>query len=294
MAAFVDRYWNAADGLRLYARDYGAGGGEAGRLPVFCLHGLTRNSRDFEDVAPMVAATGRRVLAVDVRGRGRSEYAPNPFSYAVPIYAQDVLMLMQAMGVERAAFIGTSMGGLIAMTLAAMAPHAVAGVLLNDVGPEIAPEGLARILGYAGGQPDGMSWDAAVAYCKAANGIAFPAYEARDWEAFARRLFRETAAGFVLDYDPAIMAPLRPPPASSPPAGPAPDLWPLFANMAENRTVALVRGALSDVLSRPLCERMQALAPHMLFGEVEEVGHAPMLTEPAAQGVMSRWLERLG
>jgi len=289
MAAFVDRYWNAADGLRLYARDYGAVGGEAGRLPVLCLHGLTRSSRDFEDVAPIVAATGRRVLAVDVRGRGRSEYAPNPFSYAVPVYAQDVLALMQTLGIERAAVIGTSMGGLIAMTLAAMAPHAVAGVLLNDIGPEIAPEGLERILNYAGGQPAPMSWDAAVAYCKAANGIAFPAYEARDWEAFTRRLFRETAAGFVLDYDPAIMTPLRPPPA-----GPAPDLWPLFAKMAEHRPVALVRGALSDVLSRPLCERMQVLAPHMLFAEAAEVGHAPMLTEPEAQGVMSHWLERLG
>src|SRR5213075_2745189 len=136
---FSERRWTSADGLSLYARDYAGGDGEA-RLPVICLHGLTRNSKDFEDVAPVIAASGRRVIVPDVRGRGRSGYARDPASYEPKTYARDVLDLMDGLGIARAVFIGTSMGGLITMTVAALRSKAVAAVVLNDVGPAVAPQ----------------------------------------------------------------------------------------------------------------------------------------------------------
>jgi pimeloyl-ACP methyl ester carboxylesterase len=144
MTAFVDRHWTSADGLRLYARDYAAAAGPA-KLPVIAIHGLTRNSADFEAIAPLIAQSGRRVLAVDVRGRGRSDRAPDPMTYQPAVYAKDVLELLRQAGIERAVFLGTSMGGLITMALAAIRSKVIAAAIINDVGPEVAKEGLARI-----------------------------------------------------------------------------------------------------------------------------------------------------
>lgn len=290
MNGSAERFWDSADGLRLFARDYAGGGGPA-RPPVVCLHGLTRNSRDFEAVAPWIAARGRRVLALDVRGRGRSDRAPDPSSYQPAVYAADVLALFAQAGIARAVFVGTSMGGLIAMTLAAMNSGVVAGAVLNDVGPELSPVGLARIGGYVGqGTGQGApvrSWDEAAEYARRTNVAAFPAYGPEDWSAFARRLFREDEEGRpVLDYDPAIAAPFR-----AAPAGPAPDLWPLFAGLAAGRPTLLVRGALSDLIDADIARRMRAAAPAMAYAEVPRVGHAPMLTEPEARAALAAFLD---
>src|SRR5215217_3459085 len=133
---FADRRWTSADGLSLYARDYAPAGGVA-RLPVIAIHGLTRNAADFEAIAPLIAQSGRRVLAIDVRGRGRSDRAPDPMTYQPLTYAQDVLALLQQAGIERAVFLGTSMGGLITMALAAVRSKVIAGAIINDVGPEV-------------------------------------------------------------------------------------------------------------------------------------------------------------
>src|ERR1700761_9014972 len=152
---WADRFWTGAGpgSLVLHARDYAAACGQA-RAPVVCLHGLTRNARDFEALAPRLAARGRRVLAVDVRGRGRSAWDPDPSRYVPATYALDVLALMDALAIARAVFIGTSMGGRITMVVGALRPAAIAAAVINDVGPELAPEGLARIAGFAGkGQP---------------------------------------------------------------------------------------------------------------------------------------------
>lgn len=286
MTEFAWRFWRAADGAALAARDYPAAAGEA-RLPVICLHGLTRNSRDFEAVAPWIAGQARRVLAPDVRGRGRSAASADPASYQPAVYAADLLALMDALGVARAHIVGTSMGGLIAMALAAFAPERLAGAVLNDIGPEIAPDGLARIASYAGQGAEVGSWEEAAAYAWRTNAAAFPDYAEADWRAFAGRLFREEAGRPVLDYDPAIMAPMREA------EGPAPDLWPLFEALAGGgRPLLLVRGQTSDLLTPATAQAMGARAPQMVYAEVAGVGHAPMLTEPEARAALAEFLAR--
>lgn len=290
-AAFADRRWTAAGGLRLHARDYAAASGPA-RAPVICIHGLTRNARDFEDLAPRLARQGRRVLAVDVRGRGASAYDPDPTRYVAGTYAADVLALMDALAIARAVFVGVSMGGLITLVLSALRPSAVAGAVLDDIGPEIAPEGLARILGYAGAGAPVTTWDEAAAYARRLNAAAFPRYGADDWAAFARRIFRDEGGRPVLDYDPAIAVALRPPePKPGEPAPPPPDLWPLFAGLARHPLLTL-RGQTSDILSPGIAERMRQAAPDMAYAEIPGVGHAPMLDEPEALAAIDAFLQR--
>ena len=250
---WAERTWMSGDGLSLWARDYGGAGGPA-RLPVICLHGLTRNSRDFEDVAPAIAATGRRVLALDVRGRGRSAYDPNPTNYNPAVYAGDVASLMGEAGIARAIFLGTSMGGLITMTLSTVRPDLIAGAILNDIGPEIATEGLTRIGSYVGSGGPAASW--------------------------------AEAAERTLDYDPAIAQAF----AATPAGTPSPDLWPLFMALAINRPMLLVRGGASDLLAEGTAARMQALAPQMRRVDIDGVGHAPTLDEPAARKAIADFL----
>jgi pimeloyl-ACP methyl ester carboxylesterase len=296
MTAFTDFFWTAHDGLPLHARDY-APVGEPRGLPVICIHGLTRNARDFEDLAPRIAAMGRRVLAVDVRGRGLSARDPDPMNYHPGTYAGDVAALLAAAGIARAVFVGTSMGGLITMVLTSLQPEAVAGAVLNDVGPELSPVGLARIAGYTGLASRFDTWDAAVAYAKAINEAAFPAYGAQDWDVFARRLFDRTDDGFVLAYDPDISAPIK---AAAEAAAKTqaeggqalapPDMYPLFRALAKDRPLLLVRGAISDLIDVDIAQRMRAAAPAMAYAEVPGVGHAPMLTEPQAWAAIENLL----
>ncbi|MDP1629967.1 MAG: alpha/beta hydrolase [Caulobacter sp.] len=283
---YNDIFWRSGDGLTLHARDYA---GRARRAPVVCLHGLTRNARDFESLAPaLVAATGRRVLAVDVRGRGASDRAADPMTYTPGVYAGDILALLDDQGIARAAFVGASMGGLIMMTLAVMRPDAIAAAALNDVGPEIAPEGLARIAGYVGVSAEVDDWAGAAAWCAAGNGVVFPHYGPADWDRMARRTFREVGGRPVLDYDPGIAAPLR----AADPAAPPPDLWPVFTALVAGRPSLLIRGETSDILSADIASRMRAAAPEMAFAEVPRVGHAPMLDEPEAMAALVDLLNR--
>jgi pimeloyl-ACP methyl ester carboxylesterase len=290
MAEFVDRWWISGDGLRLHARDYVGAKGRA-HLPVICIHGLTRNAKDFEDVAPYIAATGRRVLAVDVRGRGKSERDPNPMNYQPAVYAQDVLSLFDALGIARAVFVGTSMGGLITMATAALRSRAVAAAVLNDIGPEVSPVGLARIASYAGKAAPVTDWDSAAAYVRRLNEAVFPTYGEADWMAFARRTFREQDGAPAPDYDPDIMAVLRAGGANAPLV--VPDLWPLFRRLVRGRPTLLVRGGTSDLLSAEIAGRMRRAARRMGFVEVAGVGHAPMLTEPVAKEAVLGFLEGL-
>lgn len=276
MTQFDDLYWTSPDGLRLHARDYP---GAAPAAPVICIHGLTRNARDFEDLAPtLVAATGRRVIAVDVRGRGLSARSSDPMTYNPAVYAGDILALLDDQGIARAAFVGTSMGGLIMMMLAVMRPAAIAAAVLNDVGPEVTPAGLARIAGYVGVGADVADWDEAAAYVRTGNGAVFPHYGDADWARMARRTFREADGRPVLDYDPDISAAIR----AADPTAPPPDLWPLFTALANGRPSLTIRGATSDILGPETGEKMRAAAPEMAWVEVPGVGHAPMLDEKEA------------
>lgn len=295
--SFTDFFWTSPEGLPLHARDYApVGGGQ--KLPVICIHGLTRNARDFEDLAPRIAATGRRVLAVDVRGRGLSARDPNPMNYHPGTYAADITALLQAAGITRAVFIGTSMGGLITLVLTSIAPQAIAAAVLNDVGPELSPVGLARIAGYTGLASRFETWDDAVAYARAINAAAFPGYGPDDWDVFARRLFDEKDGGYVLAYDPDIAAPIK---AAAEAAAKTqaeggqalapPDMYPLFRALAKDRPLLLVRGGISDLIDPAIAERMRAAASHMAYAEVPGVGHAPMLTEPEAWAAIEKLLQ---
>ncbi len=286
MSGFVDREWRAGDGLALHARDYaGAAGGC--RLPVICLHGLTRNSKDFEDVAPRLAATGRRVLVPDIRGRGRSGRDPRPERYQPKIYSRDVLTMMDLLGIASAVFVGTSMGGIIAMTVSALRPRAVAAAVLNDVGPEIGKAGIERILSYAGKGASIAGWGDAAEYVRRTNQVAFPANTRADWEAFARRTFRDEEGRPVLDYDPAITVPV----SKGPPRTRSFVASLLFRRMARRRPTLLVRGELSDLMTEVIAERMKRAAPSLQVVVVPNVGHAPMLTEPEAARAIDEFLK---
>ncbi len=285
MAGFSERRWTSPDGLSLYARDYAGTDGGA-RLPVVCLHGLTRNSKDFEDLAPRIAASGRRVIVPDIRGRGQSAHDAHPARYNPRTYARDVLAMMDSLGIAEAIFIGTSMGGLITMTLAAMRSKAVAAAILNDVGPAIAPEGLARILSYAGKGAQVESWEDAVAYVQTTSGIAFPEYGEEDWRRLAKRTFRDRQGRPELDYDPAIATPLRKPHKLVELMA-----WMLFRRLARRRPTLLIRGGLSDIISADIAARMRKAAPGMHEVIVPGVGHAPTLDEPVALAAIHTFLD---
>ncbi|MNH76538.1 Non-heme chloroperoxidase [compost metagenome] len=285
-AAYAERRWTSPDGLSLFARDYAPADGPA-RLPVIAIHGLTRNSADFEVIAALIAQSGRRVLAVDVRGRGQSDRAPDPMTYTPDVYAKDVVALMEQLGIEKAVFLGTSMGGLITMALTAIKPKAIAAAILNDVGPELAPEGLARIAAYAGQPLVIETWADAAAYARRINETALPHYTEADWAAFARRTFREGAEGApVLDYDPDISAPIKAAGAKAL----IPNLWPYFRALARRKPTLLLRGATSDLLSPAIVAKMRKAAPAMAYAEVPGVGHAPMLDEPEARAAIFEFL----
>ena len=288
-SGFAEIAFTSNDGLRLYARDYAGASGFA-RLPVICIHGLTRNSSDFDEVAPWIAAQGRRVIAVDVRGRGRSAYARNPAHYHVAVYAGDVVKLMHDLGIARAVFIGTSMGGLITMTLALRHLELIAAAVLNDVGPMLSTRGLARIAGYAGKGEVLRSWQEAADYLKSINEVAFPDYVDADWDKWARRAFVETAPGVLaMRYDANIGLAIR--------AG-AVKTSSMMANfafkrLARRRPTLLVRGALSDLIEDDQVKAMRAMAPHMLYAQVDKVGHAPMLMETQAQAALREFLSKV-
>lgn len=285
---YADRRWTSPDGLSLYARDYAPSDGPA-RLPVIAIHGLTRNSADFDAIAPLIAQSGRRVLAVDVRGRGLSDRAPDPMTYQPPNYAKDMLALMKAAGIERAVFLGTSMGGLITMAMAAIKSKVVAAAIINDVGPEVAKEGLARIAAYTGQPVEIHGWADARDYVRRNNQIAFPDRDDAFWEAFARRCFREGTEGApVLDYDPDIAVPIRAAGAKAL----VPNLWPFFNRLARGRPTLLIRGETSDLLSPEIAAKMQKSAKKMWFAEVPGVGHAPMLDEPEAKAAIFEFLNQ--
>ena len=285
---YADRWWRASDGLRLHAHDYCGGEGDA-KAPVICLHGLTRNAADFEDLAPWIAAQGRRVLAIDVRGRGKSAWDPEPFHYTPAVYASDVAELMALAAIKKAVFIGTSMGGLIMMLLAATRSDLIEAAVLNDVGPRIAPEGLKRITAYAGASPSVDTWAEAADYAKATNGVAFPHYGEAEWLAFAHRLFEPDphAHGKLrLACDPAIAAPIRA--AEGTQGG---DIAPLFIALTAGRKSLLVHGETSDILDASTVTEMKLLAPGMDYAAIPGVGHAPTLSEPIARAAIKRLLD---
>jgi pimeloyl-ACP methyl ester carboxylesterase len=289
MPTFVELTYQGKGGLALYARDYAGSGGPA-RCPVVCIHGLTRNSADFEEVAPWIAAQGRRVIAVDIRGRGRSARDPDRKRYNPAVYAADVLTLLDEAGIARAVFIGTSMGGIITMVIGWKRLRAIAAAVLNDVGPVISMAGLNRIAGYVGKGRPVQSWDDAAAYMKSINEAAFPTLSMADWHVWARRAFRMNDDGHLTpDYDPQIATAVQQ--AKLRPTSLAARL--LYRRLARNRPTLLIRGAQSDIVGAPEAAYMRKVAPGLQYVEVPGVGHAPTLSEPAAQSALSSFLAKV-
>jgi pimeloyl-ACP methyl ester carboxylesterase len=281
---FVEHYVTLRDGLRMYCREYGVA--RPGAPAVLCLPGLTRNCRDFAALAAALSQT-HRVLTPDLRGRGRSDYDPQWRNYQPLTYVADVAQLLVAMQAPRVALVGTSLGGLIAMTMAVMQPQALAAVVLNDIGPEVDPAGLARIAGYVGKLPPVVTWEDAAAQARLINGYALPDFTDVQWQQFARCTYRDDGHGRpVLDMDPQIGAAMREP------AGPAPDLWPLFAALGPVPTLA-IRGGHSDILSAATLGRMRATKPDLRVLEVPGRGHAPTLDEPECRSAIHALLESL-
>lgn len=269
---------SARDGLLLAVDDYA---GDAARLPVLCLAGLLRNGADFADIAGRIAP-GRRVIAPHWRGRGRSGRTSDWRSYAAPFLLADLMDVLAALHVPRAHLIGTSLGGLIGLGLASARPNAVASLVLNDVGPEVAGAGLdfvRRATLHTPAQPDLAT---AAAYLQA----RLPTLSFRDaaeWQRFARATFREQQGQWVPDWDPAIARTLD---------APVPDLWPLWRG-ARRVPLLLVHGEASNVLAPATVRRMRESRPDMAVVTIAEVGHAPSLSEPAAVAALDSFLEAL-
>jgi pimeloyl-ACP methyl ester carboxylesterase len=279
---FSEHFIVTPDGLRLFVRGYA---GSRAKTPVVCLHGLTRNSADFESVGPFVSRLGRDVYAMDVRGRGRSDRDPDPSRYRPDVYAQDVIHVLNALDVREAVFIGTSMGGLIMMVLAAMAHERIVASVLNDVGPVVSPVGLARIASYVGKSGPFDSWDMLVEAVRATQSASFPGVSDDFWRNFVRRVASEQPDGRIaFDYDPAISQGFKQPAAVVPV-----DLQPLFAGLAKKPTLVL-RGELSDILAPEGVEIMRKLSPDLQVVQVPNVGHAPTLDEPVACDAIRNFL----
>jgi pimeloyl-ACP methyl ester carboxylesterase len=275
------RYFSAQDGLRLHYREYGAR--DAIGIPVVCLGGLTRNAHDFHDLASWLAP-GRRVICPDYRGRGRSAYDSDWRNYDPTVYLQDLRHLLAVARLHEAVFVGTSLGGLLSMGMAVLAPTALAGAVLNDVGPELGTNGLSRIVDYVGRDHPVAGWDEAVAGLRR----LMPGLAGQPDPVvleLARGTYREGDDGRLhVDWDIAIAKPLR--------AGPGPDrdLWPIYRALA-GRPVLALRGALSDILTAETFERMERELPGIRRITVPDVGHTPTLAEPEVRAAISELLE---
>ncbi|MDJ1007580.1 MAG: alpha/beta hydrolase [Paracoccaceae bacterium] len=269
--------FTTSDGVRLVYDDEGAG------PPLLCLAGLSRSAVDFDYVLPHL--TGARVLRLDARGRGRSGHA-DPATYAIPVEARDVVELLDDLGLEKVAILGTSRGGLVAMVLALMAKDRLAGVCLNDVGPEIAEEGLRVIADYVGVVPAEKTLAEAAAV-RARLQPGFEGVPPGRWAEEAAHNFVETEAGLALPYDlrlrDAVLAALD---------APLPDLWPAFDALA-GLPLALIRGANSNILTPQTAAEMRRRRPDMVFTEVPGRGHVPFLDEPEALAAIAAWREKM-
>ena len=286
---FEERFFQADDGLQLYARDYG-GTTLVPSLPIVCLPGLSRNSRDFHQLAIALStdpSLPRRVITLDYRGRGRSAWDPDKSHYQLPVEANDILTACAAFDIARAIFIGTSRGGLILHLLAAMRPDLLEGIIFNDIGPVIEIEGLLQIRRYLEAQAVLQSWEDAADNLKRVHGAAFPALDRLDWLDMAHAIFRQRDGQIVADFDPALIEPLKSLDRNTPLA----DLWPLFDGM-KAIPLMTIRGENSTILSAATVRDMAARHPQMKSVTAEGQGHAPVLHRPELLSEIRAFIEQ--
>ncbi|MEL6102191.1 MAG: alpha/beta hydrolase [Pseudomonadota bacterium] len=269
------------DGLSLHFEDDGGG------LPLLCLAGLARNSRDFEPLMENFA-NRVRIIRIDARGRGDSDYDPDYQNYNVIREGSDAIALLDHLGLEQAAVLGTSRGGLIAMTLAIGHAKRLLGVMLNDVGPVIETAGLAYIMDYIGKGPADRDYDSAAERLERVMPPVFTGVSRAEWRRYAERLWVEKPGGLDNRYDAALRRAVLEQSAS----GAAPDLWPMF-NAVAKLPHGLIRGANSNILSAKTAAEMQSEAPGMVYAEVPGRGHVPFLNEPEAISALNTWMEQM-
>jgi pimeloyl-ACP methyl ester carboxylesterase len=290
MQTWRDITFSARDGLRLYARHYPAPAPQraSARRPVLCLAGLTRNSRDFHRLASALASPddkGRDVYALDSRGRGLSEHDRDWRNYTLLVELNDALDFITMKGLHGTTVIGTSRGGLIAMMMTVLRPNAVGAVVLNDIGPVIEPDGLARIVAYVGRMPLPADWEEATRAVYEMGKRQFPDVPMEDWAEQARAWFNDDNGLPALGYDPNIAK------ALSLIDGPIPELWPQFGALAHLPVLA-IRGVHSDVLSANTLEEMRARHPRLDVWTVPGQGHAPLLQDGPTVSAIRAFLER--
>lgn len=284
----VEMYFTARDGLRLHARRYVAQPAmRSGIRPVLCLPGLTRNGRDFHEIALALSSEGfaaRDVYTIDYRGRGLSEFDSDWRNYAVPIEMLDVIDFMTMAGLHDAAIIGTSRGGLIAMVMAAAQPSLIGALVLNDIGPVVEPTGLARISAYVGRVPLPGTWADATRMVRDLNRRAFPEIPNEEWEDIARQWYNERNGRPAAGYDPKLAN------ALSVLDGPMPALWPQFEALKRVPLLAL-RGENSDILAAATVEEMRRRHPRFASVTVAAQGHAPLLRDMRTIASVRRFLD---
>lgn len=295
--AFTEHFFQSGDGLDLYYRQFGtrgqparagadssAGAGSTGTFSVLCLPGLTRNSRDFESLAG-VLARHYHVRTPDLRGRGRSAYDANWENYNPTRYVEDMFRLLDQAGVQRCVIIGTSLGGLLAMVMGALQPQRFAGLVINDIGPVLDSAGVTRIRSYAGRLPRVSSWEEAGAQARLVHSAALPDLDDDDWLAFARRTYRQDDGIWRPDVDPNIAR------AFGDASSAAPDLWSIFGQLA--LPMLVIRGALSDLFSEQTLQKMRDLHPDLRALTVANRGHTPTLDELECRAAIDQFLQEL-
>ena len=289
---FIDKFWWSNEGLRLHYRDYPADpalqpANAPARPPIICIPGLTRNARDFEDVAARLAGHWR-LICVDLRGRGESAYAKDPMSYVPLTYVQDLEALLIEQTIDHFIGFGTSLGGIITMLLASTRPGRVVGALLNDIGPEIDSEGLLRIRDYVGQGRSFPTWLHAARAVAELQEMAYHDFEISDWLHFSKKIMKLTPGGrIVYDYDMKIAEPFALPGGEA-----GVDLWPALEGLKDAPTL-LVRGEHSDLFSPATAARMLGELPKAELLTVSNRGHAPTLEEPVVQTAIDNLLARV-
>ncbi len=284
------RYPSADNRLELFARDYPVSPSIKAGCPLLMMHGLTRNSADFEPLIHALAPE-RRMIVADQRGRGKSQYDPSLESYRPDVYVEDMWKLMDRLELEKFICVGTSMGGLMSMLMGSQKPERIAGIVLNDIGPLVNEEGLDRIRSYVGGGDPMKDWEAAAHRCGEINQDAFDGFWAEDWRAFADRTCEETADGHVrFAYDPAIALGMAAEDTTAVP----PDLWPVWDSLSA-LPLLVIRGAKSDLLSAETVAEMHRRHPDDFTSvEIPGRGHAPLLDEPEAVSAIRAFLDEYG
>ncbi|WP_337181757.1 alpha/beta hydrolase [Shinella sp.] len=289
MTNFTSRFLSAPDGLRLHARDYAPG--ESTRLPIVCLPGLSRNARDFHQFALLLsqdALSPRRVIAFDYRGRGLSARDENPANYTIATECRDVIAVCAALGISRTVFVGTSRGGLILHIMAAVQPDLIAAAVLNDIGPEIAAEGLKEIRDYLSSRAFPATIEAAADALERLHGPSFPALVRTDWQDMADAIYTRTGDGHLIpDHDPALADQLQAVDFSKP----LPTLWPQFDLLAQ-KPLLVVRGDHSRLFSAGTLERMKTRVPGIETTAAEGQGHAPLLHHTSLFPQVKAFLDR--